>query len=410
MTFRPSGYDVIAGLLVAAVLAVGVLAAVVPPPPIDEPTRWGPSFPVSTRDLFEMRPPVGVPLKDEELYLGTFQKVREGQGFYAAQHEMFGMNAGRWNTHSPLTYRQPIVTYIWLAVGGGAGAGVVWALLAGLGMVAAFAFARTLVRPAAALLAPAALALVFGTMLRYTPRLLYAEMWAAPGLVAAGALCGLALSAARRAPAVARRDRVLAAAGAVSALFALLVRELSLAPVAVMIAALVWDDAARRRRLWVPWAGAVGAWVVLFALHCMRARALSMDDPPGLIQAAMPSYLHPGLEFPAACIRWVSVSPAIVPIVLVLCVLAVVGAFALPSSGVRVLALGLTAGMLTLIVLVGTPGRYHDGSYTGYWGYLFVPVVLAWAPAGLRLVPELRVADRDPRSPLPGRRRSRRAR
>lgn len=65
--------------------------------------------------------------------------------------------------------------------------------------------------------------------------------------------------------------------------------------------------------------------------------------------------------------------------------MAVVGALTLRRIGIRVLAGGLTIGMLSMLLLVGTPMVHADGSYTGYWGFLFLPVVVAWAPLGWRL-------------------------
>lgn len=383
MGLRAQASAAVLAALIAAVVGVGVIASRTIPPP--KPPAWGPSWPVTNTRLFHLAPRPGVQLLDEEIYLGTLTRVERGEGFYQAQHEMLAENPGRWDTRSPLTYRQPLLTYVWVALGGGGLIGFVWVGLSALSMTAAYLLSIRFVREPIALSAPAALALLYGLMLRYPPRLLYAEMWAGPAVVTAGALCGLVLVGTARAEAASRRLWVLSTLGATCALFALLMRELSLAPVFFMLSALVVDTRARRWSLWLPWLAAVGVWVAAYAVHVIKVAAVSAGDPP--IKTKLPSYLHPGLAFLSACVRWASTTPVLVPVVSALCLVAVLGTFTLVRRpGMLVLVGGLTVGTLLLLLLVATPGRYPDGSYAGYWGFMFLPVVVAWEPLGIRFL------------------------
>jgi len=377
------------GTLVAIVVLSSAIMAVVPSVQAREDWLWGPSSPMTTTQLFRVRPRTHVILVDEEIYLGTLDGMRRGAGFYQAQHDILNANPGRWNTSSPLTYRQPLLTYLWLMLGSGALIGIAWGALASLSMLAAYRAAIRFVRPPFALLSPGALCLVYTLMAIHPPRLLYAEMWAAPLLVTAGALCALVLVGTAAATATTRaRFWLLDVFGATSALFALLVRELALVAVAVMLLALLLDGAARRRRLWLPWAAAVAAWLATYAVHADRVKAVSREDPapPVMAGSLLGMYIHPGLAFVLACVRWVSTTPVLVPVVIGLCACAVAGAPTLRRTGLLVLNAGLTSGVLALLVVSGTYGTFPDGSYTGYWGFLFLPVVVAWAPLGLRLL------------------------
>jgi hypothetical protein len=374
---------------VVIVLLSSAIVAGVPSVLMKEDTLWGPSWPMTTTQLFRELPRANVMLLDEEIYLGTLDGVRRGIGFYRAQHDILNANPGRWNTASPLTYRQPLLTYLWAALGSGALIGVAWGVLAALSMLAAYRAATGYVRRPFAALAPGALCLVYSLMAIHPPRLLYAEMWASPLLVAAGALGAMVLAGATAPATQPARLWTLNVLGATSALLALLVRELALVAVVTMILALVVDGSARKRRLWIPWAAVLPAWVASYALHAARVKAVSHGDPAPLLSddALVGMYVHPGLAFLSACIRWVSTAPHFVAPVVALCVIAVAGVPTLRRAGLRVLAAGLTAGLLVFLVVTGTPGKYPDGSYTGYWGFLFLPVVVAWAPLGLRLLP-----------------------
>lgn len=355
-----------------------------------EPTVWGPSWPVTTVTLFQMAPRPNTPrLIDEGIYLGTLQGVRRGVDFYRAQNDMFNSNPGRWNTYSPLTYRQPLLTYLWLALGSGAVIGFVYGVLAGISMLAAYSATTPLLRPASAILTPFALGVVYTAAIIHPPRVLYTEMWAAPMVVIAGALCALVLENPELAYSNSRRAKALSALGATSALFAMATRELSAIPVLIMLAALSFDRVARARRLWIPWAGSLLVWAALYAVHAARVQAVSQGDPaPPITQGGLlVLYFHPGLAFLSACVRWVSTTAALVPVVMLFCMMAVAGAWTLRKTRLRVLVGGMTLGLLALLVLTGTPGTYQDGSYTGYWGFLFLPPIIAWAAQGLRLVP-----------------------
>ncbi|MCI0423905.1 MAG: hypothetical protein L0312_32625, partial [Acidobacteria bacterium] len=218
-----------------------------------------------------------------------------------------------------------------------------------------------------------------------------AEMWAAPVLVTAGALCALVLMGTESL----RRDSaqlwLLSALGATSALLAMAIRELSAIPVAFMVVALFLDRAARARHVWIPWAAIVVVWVALYAVHADQVRTVSQGNPaPPITQGGLvASFFHPGPAFLSACVRWVSTTAAFVPLVVLFCMMAVAGAWTLKRTGLRVLVGGTTLGLLVLLFLTGTPGTYQNGSYTGYWGFLFLPSIVAWAALGLRLLPSV---------------------
>jgi hypothetical protein len=374
--------------------------AFVPAHPVQEEWRWGPSWKVSTNDLFRVQPRSGALLLDEELYLGTLDGVRRGAGFYRTQNGMLNMNPGRWNTRSPLAYRQPLLTYVWLLVGNGAATGIIWSALAGFSMAAAYWTAARLVRPLLAVLAPFALCIPYSLLILHPPRLLYAESWAGPLLVAAGALCALNLIEAASPAADRRRSWLLSILGAGFACAALFVRELSLAVAALAAFVLLLDGTTRARWLFAPWIAGIALWAAGYAVHVGSVLAVSHDDivrdPAQGVQVV--DYFNPGLNFLAACVRWISISAPIVPLILFFCVLAVAGAFTLRKPSLGLLVGGSTAGVLALLLLTGTPGVLSDGSYTGYWGFLFMPVVLAWTPLGLRLLPGGRAAEHLPPS------------
>ena len=370
-------------LLATSVLAASGIAAI-RTPVSGESTRWGFIWARSTSALFSEKPPArGVRLLDEHIYLGTMQRLAAGEGYYAAHHAMLQQNPGRWNTHSPLTYRQPLLTYLWVLLGTGGTIGFLWALLAALSAGAAYVVAERLTSGGwPALLAPGGLALVYISLLLRPPRILYSEMWAGPMVVLAAALCALVLLS-QDAP----RSRVwvLSALGAVLALTAMLFRELAFPFVVVMVLALLIDKRTRADWLWTPWAAAIIAWIGSYVLHTSRVTAIALNDPPYPVSQGdlLASYFHPGLKFLAACVRWIGGNPVILLVVVALGTLALLGAARLRERALLTLVGGVTFGSLAALTLTGTFGTFADGNYTGYWGYLFIPPVLAWAPLGL---------------------------
>lgn len=383
---RVSAASAAVGLLMAALMALGGYAAHNAPPSIGPANMWGPSIPVNTTTLFQMQPRTGVALLDEELYLGTLRAVESGSEFYTAQRDMFNMNPGRWDTRSPLAYRQPLTTYLWILIGDASLIGIVWALIAAASLIPGYLIAFRLTRPGLAIVAPLGLAILYGLMIVYPPRILYTEVWAAPLLVGSCALCGLLILNLDH-PSGSARLWPLAWAGAGLGLLALMIRELALFGLVIAVIALLSDERARRQRLWLPWFGAIVCWLLLYAHHVARVRDVSRLDPPSPV---MPSYFHPGSDFLAACVRWVSTNPLIVPLVILLVVTACVAPFTLRTRPMQLLVGGLTVGTVGLLVLIGTPGVYANGAYTGYWGFLFLPLIVMWAPLGLRVIPAAR--------------------
>jgi len=389
-------HDRLALSLVAALMAVVVLVgglAIYSRPPVhrDEVLfRWGPSFAVTSGELFSIRPrPGDVMLTDEELVLGALWGVRSGTPFQQAQHDMFARNPGRWNTTSPLSYRQPLLTYVWLVLGSGALIGIAWSLLAAGSMYAAWACARRLVNPLAAVVAPAGLCLVYSFMLWHNVRLLYTEMWAGPLVVIAAANCALALGSAPGTQP--RRAWVYAAAGASAGLLAMLTRELAVAPVLVMVLALLADRRARQRLLWVPWAWALALWAGQYAWHARQVALVSTGDSLISGGVRIRDYFAFRPSFLSACLRSAASEPYLLVIVAFLCVMACFAAFTVRTNAMRILTGGLTLATLVMMVVSGgPPGWWADGTPLGYWGYLFVPYVIAWAPLALRVIPRFR--------------------
>ncbi|MBI1797442.1 MAG: hypothetical protein HYR74_10370, partial [Candidatus Eisenbacteria bacterium] len=249
-----------------------------------------------------------------------------------------------------------------------------------------------LVRPLPALLAPLALGLVFALENLHPPRILYAEMWAAPFVVIAGAMCALGLVGARASGAESRGAWLPGVVGAGCAFAAMAIRELAALPAAWMLFSLVIDRRARARRAWMPWLVAVVAWACVYAWHASRVAAVSLADPFTADAVALSAYVHPGVAFLAACVRWAGTTAVVATVIALLAALAIAGLARLRDSGIAWLATGSTLGVVLLLVVAGTPGRFPDGSYTGYWGFLFVPLVVAWCPLGLRLLPGQAVA------------------
>ena len=370
-------------LLATSVLAASGIASIRTPESGDS-TRWGFIWARTTPALFQEKPPnPGVRLLDEHIYLGTMQRLAAGEGYYAAHHAMLQQNPGRWNTHSPLTYRQPLLTYLWVLLGTGGTIGFLWALLAALSAGAAYMVAERLMNGGwPALLAPGGLALVYISLQLRPPRILYSEMWAGPMIVLAAALCALAL---RSHDATRSRMWILSTLGAVLALIAMLFRELAFPFVVVMASALLVDKRTRAEWLWTPWAASIVAWIGAYVLHASRVTAIAIGDPPYPVSQGdlLASYFHPGLKFLAACVRWIGGNAFILLVVVALGILALIGAARLRERALLTLVGGVTFGSLAALTITGTFGTFADGNYTGYWGYLFIPPVLAWSPLGL---------------------------
>jgi hypothetical protein len=92
-------------------------------------------------------------------------------------------------------------------------------------------------------------------------------------------------------------------------------------------------------------------------------------------------------------VRWVSSEPVLMAVVIALCALAALSVLTFSSASMRVLSGGLTLGMLAFLIFAGPPGVYPGGYFLGYWGYLFIPVAIAWAPLAFRLAPALRSSE-----------------
>src|SRR5262249_11544920 len=123
-------------------------------------------------------------------------------------------------------------------------------------------------------------------------------------------------------------------------------------------------------------------------------QAASAGDPPppaAVTQDQMlRKFLFHGFPFLFSCIRWVSTTRLLVPVVATLSILPLLAFTTLRSTGLRVLVGGGTIAILGSLLLFGTPGVYSNSLYTGYWGFALLPGVIAWAPLGLRVVRELR--------------------
>jgi hypothetical protein len=176
---------------------------------------------------------------------------------------------------------------------------------------------------------------------------------------------------------------VLSCVGAGAAVIAMLVRELAVLPVLGIAAALVLLREPRYRWTWTPWAGAILLWIGSFLHHAAQVRSIARNDAVG-IPVSLLDYWHPGTRFLAACLRWAGGSPLSTLVVVCACAAAVNGVRLTWRTPQFLLVAALTLGPLTLLLVSGTPGVFADGSYTGYWGYLFIPIVVAWAPTGLQ--------------------------
>lgn len=371
-------------LIVTSVLAAGCVA-VIRTPERSSSTVWGPVWARTTPGLFREKPPrPGVVLVDEHIYLGTMHRVAAGEGYYAAHHAMLQQNPGRWNTHSPLTYRQPLLTYVWVLLGSnGAAIGILWAIVAALSAGAAYIVAERMMNGGwAALLAPSGLAIVYVSLQLRPASILYSEMWAGPPIVLATTLCALVLLSRGT-----QRSRVwlFSSLGAALALIAVLFRELAFPFVIVMVFALLIGKHTRADWLWVPWAVVTVIWIGSYMVHVSRVSAVAINDPPYRISQSdfLANYFHPGLAFLGAQLRWIGGNAFIMLLVAALGILALIGAVRLREKALLTLIGGVTFGSLAALTLTGTFGVYADGNYTGFWGYFFIPPVLAWSPLGL---------------------------
>jgi hypothetical protein len=202
-----------------------------------------------------------------------------------------------------------------------------------MGMFAAYFAAEKLVAPLAAVAAPLGLAMVFGMTVWHPVRLLWAEVWAAPFVVAAAALAALVLWSAEAGGRT--RAWLLAGAGGISALAALLCRELALVPILIMGLALLLSPKVRRAYLWTPWLAAVLAWAAQYAWQVQEVRTLTAELPAIKPNWSLADYFFNGPEQLFAAIRWASSEIYVVAFVAIFCIMAAAAAFTVQARAVE---------------------------------------------------------------------------
>lgn len=331
---------------------------------------------------------------DEDIYLSYIRRMATGESYYhAAVAALSASNAehplGPIQLENPLSYRLPTLYWLLsrLPTDG-------WSLVVALlcvGSVAAlsgYVLARQYVPAPLALASSAGLTGLYATY-STVPGLLHAEIWAGAFALMAVTLFVLA----RRNPGHAVGYMVAAAA---AALFAALIRELA-APVVVLgLALTLLDSDARRQRLWVPWAVALGVTAAGYAAHWAAATAAfraatlpklaSQPDrgwwrPDGL-------GLYGGVDFFRGIMAWPLAAGWVAA------AFGAAGAVFGPRDRLeRLMTTALVGGGMIVVAFLRPNGSTSTGAPVGYWSEIYIPTMVACIPLALAWLPGARNAE-----------------
>jgi hypothetical protein len=339
-------------------------------------------------------PELGASTSDLAVYVLTVRRMHEGEGYYSATGqvlasrsvaaEQIGRQGAAVDLHNPTAFRLPTLYWLLAALPQtwqSWGAAMLFLITAAT--VAAWSIARTYVHAAVALAGTAVTGMFLaGYASFFLPS---TEPWAGALALAAVALGLKSLSARRGA-------LVLACAAAAVALLATLTRELAVAFVLVGLAASLVSEGARSRRLWLPWAVALGAFVVAYVLHARAVAAVVPTLPTGglVVSGGLVAYLDPtgaglasALAYGSVFIFWTPVASWVV------WGLGVLGGVAGPWDRARRVLLGAAVLGGSAVLFLMHPTAAPGARVPGYWGFVVLPTVIACAPLALSRLPGL---------------------
>ncbi len=333
-------------------------------------------------------PQPGTRQSDQAYYVAvaTYMK-RDGLSYYQAVRRAYNENAV-WGYNPPnlLAVREPLLFYVWTLFADLRGA--VWAMaaLASAAGALALAIPRGLARPTVRLIATGG---VVSYMLYFTtlPYVLGFEPWGGALAVVCAGLFALAVGFTAPSDPQRTRRRLLMAAAALVAFIAVAARELMLfLPAAGILAAFFSPRSERRFDLSV-WIGALAASVTSWAIHAFAAQSI-ITPRSGLEKWAFRGNLETlvlGITHGSQQLTvqgWLMVALAI---------LGVIGAVVQADRQYRVFAL-VALGLPLAFFVFAWNGAIDitSGDKVNYWGSIVNPLLLAFVPAALLLLPGMR--------------------
>lgn len=323
---------------------------------------------------------------DDELYRAYIASLRDGRPYYASVQEALvyanQVRAGRVDTGSFTSFRQPAL-YVVLAATG-SGAGIVWAALAlaSVAVLAAFALGHTFVADPVALAGPVAVA-GWGAAVASSTLSIEAEAWA--GMLV---LASLSMAVWR-----ARSPRAALwwhAGAALAATSAALVREIAAPLLLIGLAVALFDSGLRRHRIWIPWAAGCLAFALGYATHINAVEAFLV--PVDGLAGGLTAWWHPDGSGVVGTVL-LAAQAAVLPVALYAIVTAVGLAGPLVprmDRARRALLVSVVTGGMVLSLLVRAPSFSATGGLVNTWGALLLPATLACVPLAFARLPRAR--------------------
>jgi hypothetical protein len=350
---------------------------------------WATTFVLATRTTpkglapiitqLSISPKPGLPWTDEAFYRRVLWLMDGGEDYYVAFRQAYHENS-RWkmDPSSVVSYRLPTVFWLWHSIPGRPwGLVVAWLVVASATIFAAVRLASLRIALPLGLIPAATLASYFiwvGT----DQAIMMTETWAVPFAV-------LSVMAAVESL---RHDRwrEWTVAAVAFALMAALTRELMVFLFVAGLVASAFTGRERRRFQVLAWISGILAFVAAYALHAWR-----VGSAVSHVQSAS-IFMQGGWAFVVAAFRWSSnfVGGGMWTLV-ILCLMAILGAALVPARAEKVFAILVVSLPLAAFLVFGN-GAYEPttGRAVNYWGPIVVPILVAMSPWAFAVVPQLR--------------------
>ena len=348
------------------------------------PANWKVEGGVTPADLFMSTPTVSTDMSDAHLFVLTVRRMNVGESYYSAmgrtlaQRNVLSARAGGGitvNLQNPIVFRLPTLYWLLAALPAGGYSWVIAMLvLVAAAVVAAWTIAARFTHPAVALVGTAITGVYLAGFMSFV--LPIAETWA-------GALALVAMALALKSLSVRKKPLAWASAAAGVALLAAVTRELAVAFLLVGLASTLVPDRVRSRRLWIPWAVALGLAAIAYALHVQAVLAVVRTLPHVVGYSELGHFDPTGRGLVAsvafmANFTWWGLRTA-----WLILALGTVGGVVGPRDWPRrVLLGGVTVGGAVALFCLH-PNTVAGAPIPGYWGYVVLPTVVACVPLAL---------------------------
>jgi len=345
-------------------------------------------------DLYTSTPTVTADISDVAMWVLTVRRMNAGSDYYTAMgHTFEEINAARpvgaWNIEDPAQYRMPTLYWLLAALPqDGNGWVIAMLVLVSSAIIASWSIASRYTPVAVALTGTTVTSAYLAGFT--TINLPQTELWAGLLALVAVALALKSLSV---------RNNPLAWAGAAAgvALLATLTRELAVAFLIVGLGSTLAHDRWRSRRLWIPWAAALGLAAIAYYAHAQAAEAIGRTlenlgrsstasfiarhfDPTGrgLVSSVTDMSGWAYWTLGAGWVIWV---------------LGTIGGLIGPRDWPRRALLGgVTAGGAIALFFLHPQGRLWQSLPPGYWGQVVLPTVITCAPLAFARIPAIKVS------------------